>query len=379
MNPRRAWIAIAALAAALLVAVLALATYLEGRPRSRGYRGVDVWKIDAHEIAEPGTLLVAMSLASSQGIVGIVNYAGGHVGGGLEEQISAASRFPGRVAIFMELDLEGCCGEAWSDRELVRMVQGRAAGARGLRIPRALGLEVRDARGERVPVDAPELESVWDMAWRLEIPVAIHAGDPKAFFRPVDEANERREELALLPGSSLADRSRYPDWQTVFDEFVRVVERHPKLDFIGVHFGNDAEDPAEVSRLLERLPNLYVDTAARLPELGKRADATRAAILAHPDRVLFGTNLQWIANPTSVERAAVILGAGAPATSMEEVRRFFQSTWRFFETRDDAIPSPTPIQGRSAIQGLGLPPPVLEKVYHGNAQRLLGFGSLGRD
>ena len=68
----------------------------------------------------------------------------------------------------------------------------------------------------------------------------------------------------------------------MFDEFVRVVERQPATTFIGVHFGNDAEDPEEVSRLLGRLPNLYIDTAARVPEaFGRRAEAARVA--GHPD------------------------------------------------------------------------------------------------
>jgi predicted TIM-barrel fold metal-dependent hydrolase len=163
----------------------------------------------------------------------------------------------------------------------------------------------------------------------------------------------------------------------VFDEFVRMVERHPGTTFIGVHFGNDAEDPEEVSRLLGRLPNLYVDTAARVPELGRRAEAARAAILAHPDRVLFGTDLQWVEGR---DLKAVILGAGPafvlggiPLERSVEGRRFFDGTFRFLETRERGFESPTPIQGRWAIDGIGLPREVLERVYHRNAERLLGF------
>jgi len=366
MNPRRAWIAIACLAAFLLAAALAVAALLEGRPRASGYRSIDVWKIDSHQGAEPRTLLVALSQVATQRILGIVNYAGGHVGGGLEEQIAVAGRFPGRVAIFMELDLDGCCGEAWSGRELVRMVQGRAAGARGLGISEAPDPAAGEGAGKRVPVDAAELEPIWDMAWRLEIPVAIRAGDPAPLRPPAGARGGRRPDPAAPAGAALG-------------ELVRVVERHPGVRFIGARFGGGAEDPAEVSRLLDRLPNLYVDTASCVSPLGRHADAARAAILAHPDRVLFGTGLRWIASPTSREEAAVVLGGGAPATSMVQVRRFFESTWRFFETRDEAIPAPDPAEAQLAIRGLGLPRPVLEKVFHGNAQRLLGFGELEQE
>jgi len=374
MTPRRAWIAIVSLAAVILLVVLALSTSLEGRPhRHAGYRGLDVWKIDAREHAGPGTLSLAMNLASTQGIRGIVNYAGGHVGDGLEDQVAESNRFPGRVAVLMELDLAECCGEAWSGREVVRMVQGRAIGARGLSVPKALGLEVRDAAGRRVPLDSPELEPIWDMAWRLEIPVAVHAGDARNAFDAADGGS------AGSPGAlpRYGDRQRFPERRKVLEEFVRVVERHPQLAIVGVHFGDDAEDPAEVGRLLDRLPNLYVDAGARLGELGANAAAMRAACAAHPDRVLFATDLQWIEGPKP-DLKAVVLGTGRPARSVEEIRRFFESTWRFFETRDAAIPSPTP-EGKATLEGLGLPREVLEEVYHRNAERLFGFEPLEAD
>ena len=45
---------------------------------------------------------------------------------------------------------------------------------------------------------------------------------------------------------------------------------------------------------------------------------------------------------------------------------------RFFETAGRGLKHPTPIQGRWTIDGIDLPREILEKVYHGNAERLLG-------
>jgi len=39
----------------------------------------------------------------------------------------------------------------------------------------------------------------------------------------------------------------------------------------------------------------------------------------------------------------------------------------------DYSPAPTPPQGRWRIYGIGLPDPVLKKVYHNNAARLFGL------
>ncbi|HEU4386115.1 MAG TPA: amidohydrolase family protein [Anaeromyxobacteraceae bacterium] len=368
MTPARTWILVVAVAAAATLGVLALASALE-RGNSR------IPRIDVHQHLRPGTLDDAMRLGAAWGVAGLVNLDGDDADGTLQAQIAAAARFAGRVQVFMSVDFHGCCGETWLGREASRLVQGKTAGARGVNVHEDLGLAVRDEDG-RVPVDSPKLEPLWDLVAGLRLPVTIHTGDARAFFEPPGPGNERAEELKLAPQRSFADRSRYPDWATLHREFVRLVERHPRVTFIGAHFGNDAEDPEAVSRLLDRLPNLYVDTAARVPELGRHAPAARAAILRHPDRVLYGTDLVWLERGG---QRAVVLGAGPPfaltpaAAASPEVVRFFQGTFRFFETQERDIRSPTPIQGRWAVEGLGLPREVLEQVYRRNAERLLGF------
>lgn len=377
MTPARTWVLLVAIAAAATLGVAALATVLERRAPGRGaFHQAPIPRIDVHQHVGPRGLEDAMRLGGVWGVPALVNLDGDTVAGKLPEQLEAAGRFPGRVQVFMAVDFRGCCGEAWLGREAARLVQGKAAGARGVKVYKDLGLTVRDADG-RVPVDSEKLEPIWDLVARLQLPVSIHAGDPRAFFEPPGPGNERAEELELVPQWSYADRGRFPDWATVHAEFVRLVERHPRVVFIGAHFGNAAEDPEMVSRLLDRLPNLHVDTAARVPELGRRAEAARAAILRHPDRVLYGTDLIWIERG---EQKGLILGAGRPfalgsappGRSQEEIR-FLEGTFRFFETRDQAIESPTPIQGRWTVEGLGLPREVLEQVYHRNAERLLGF------
>ncbi len=97
--------------------------------------------------------------------------------------------------------------------------------------------------------------------------------------------------------------------------------------------------------------------------------------MTHADRVLFGTDLLWLQGPKPEQRALVI-GSGPPIRSLDQLRRFFDSTWRFLETRDPAIPTPTPVAGDPLIQGLGLPRDALGQIFQGNARKLLGFGDL---
>jgi predicted TIM-barrel fold metal-dependent hydrolase len=125
-----------------------------------------------------------------------------------------------------------------------------------------------------------------------------------------------------------------------------------------------------VGALLDRYPNLYVDTAARIPEMGRHDAARMNALLTrHADRVLFGTDLG-----VGEEPGDLMLGStGASPPTDADVERFFASTWRYFETRDRGFDHPTPIQGSWTIDGVGLPREALEKIYAGNATRLLGI------
>jgi predicted TIM-barrel fold metal-dependent hydrolase len=206
------------------------------------------------------------------------------------------------------------------------------------------------------------------------MPVAIHTGDPKAFWKPADKKNERWDELQAHPEWSFHGNAPHgkpwPSWEALYAAFERRVARHPKTTFIGVHFGNAPEEPDRVGRMLEKYPNLYVDTAARVPEIG-RHDATkmRRFYEKHQDRVLFGTDTGIGATQDEMMYGS---NGASPPTEADE-RRFFSATYRYFETRDRKFESPTPIQGRWKIDGVGLPEPILRKIYFDNAARVLGW------
>jgi predicted TIM-barrel fold metal-dependent hydrolase len=100
---------------------------------------------------------------------------------------------------------------------------------------------------------------------------------------------------------------------------------------------------------LEAYPNLVVEFASRISELGRQPYSAREFITKYSDRILFGTDGPW---------------------PEERIRLY----WRFLETRDQYFPyseKPIPPQGLWQIHGIGLDRDVLKKVYLTNAVRVI--------
>jgi predicted TIM-barrel fold metal-dependent hydrolase len=145
-----------------------------------------------------------------------------------------------------------------------------------------------------------------------------------------------------------------------------VVANHPETDFLGLHFGNNPEDIRWVTRVMERFPNFWLDTGARVGEIGRHNPAElRAVFLRFQDRVLFGTDAAY-------EDDHLTLGVPEPRSkTIEGSREFFRRHWEFFETDHRNIEHPSPIQGNWKVNAINLPPEVLRKLYAENARRLI--------
>jgi predicted TIM-barrel fold metal-dependent hydrolase len=328
--------------------------------------------LDAHVHLSLGGADRLLSLMKRYGIDHVVNLSGGHPMGSLPKQLAAARASGGKITVFTGFPYEQAEKPGYGARmaQLVRLAHDM--GAKGLKIAKALGLGLPGPNGELLPVDDPELDVVFETAGELGMPIAIHSGDPRAFWQPIDEHNERYAELSAHPGWALYGR-KVPSFDEIGKQLERRVARHPKTKFISVHFGNCAEDVDRVAGLLRRYPNLYIDTAARIPEIGRHpVEKLRAFFQEFQDRILYGSDLG-----VSAEPEPLFLGSSGPnPPTPEEQELFFSATHRFFETADRGFDHPTPIQGTWKIDGIHLTRDVLEKVYAKNAMRLLGIDKI---
>jgi predicted TIM-barrel fold metal-dependent hydrolase len=331
-----------------------------------------LFKVDVHMHVSPDAAGLALQIMRAAHIVVGLNASGGAPDAGLAQSSEIAQHSGGRLLPLCNVDLSRAVQPHFDDYVKRTLAACKSLGGLGVKIPKSLGLGVRDRDGTLLAVDDPRLDVLFEQAGAHGLPVLIHSGDPQAFFRAPTADNERYAELLAHPGWSffgLAENGTpWPSWQQVFDAFERRVARHPRTQFVGAHFGNAAEEPDRVSSMLERYPNFFIDTAARVPEFGRHPAARmREFFVHHQDRILFGSDL-------GVMRQGVILGSsGESLDSAGEAPRFFAAHWRYFETEQRRITHPTPIQGAWTVDGIGLPRAILEKIYWRNAVRVFAL------
>ncbi|NND71795.1 MAG: amidohydrolase family protein [Rhodothermales bacterium] len=274
----------------------------------------------------------------------LVNLSG-RSGQALRNSISTMEGYaPERFVTFANVDFRGIDDPGWTEASVTQLEADIRNGARGLKIYKNLGMEVRDSKGNRVRVDDERIGPIWDLCGRLGVPVLIHTADPAPFWLPRDENNERWFELKERP-NRIRPSDQYPSWETIIGEQHNIFRRHSQTTFISAHMGWLGNDLARLSDLLDELPNVYVEMGAVLAELGRQPRTAKAFLERHKDRVLFGKD------------------SYAPS----EYHVYF----RVLETEDEYFDYYRQRHAHWKMYGLGLSDDALQHIYYKNALRII--------
>jgi uncharacterized protein len=256
------------------------------------------------------------------------------------------TRHPGRFVVFANIDFRGIDSPEWGARAAAQLERDvKEGGAKGLKIFKNLGMDLKDAKGERVRVDDSRIDPVWRKAGELGIPVLIHTGEPPAFFRPVDKNNERLLELTEFPERARPP-DRYPTFEQLMAEQHNMFRKHPRTQFINAHLGWLGADLARLGALMDSLPNMHTELGAVLYELGRQPRFARQFFIKYQDRILMGKDI---------------------TQDPSEYHVYF----RVLETADEYFDYYRKRHAFWKMYGLELPDDVLKKVYYKNALRVI--------
>ena len=258
-------------------------------------------------------------------------------------QVIKSGPYADRFRVFANVNWDGAGGPGWKEQAAADLEQAIKDGAIGLKVAKNLGLHARKADGSRLKVDDPELDAVWQVCARMNVPVLIHIADPAQFFDPIDNTNERWLELGVFPNRAYPP-DRFPRFEELMNERDRMFARNPKTRFIAAHFAWHGNDLARASRLLDKLPHVYLEVGAVLYEFGRQPRGSREFFTKYQDRILFGKD------------------AYQPSE--------YPYYWRVFETTDEYFDYYRDYHAMYKMYGMGLPDAVLRKLYYQNALKI---------
>ncbi len=272
-----------------------------------------------------------------------------NLSGGTGEQLrrtveTMKGRYPDRFVVFANMNFDDLNTPEFGKRVTERLEQDVKKGAQGLKIFKNFGMDLKYANGERVHVDDPVFDQIFEKCADLKIPVLIHVAEPSAFFDPWDKYNERWLELKEFPQRARPP-SKYPPFETLMTERNHLFAKHPRTQFIAAHLAFHGNDLERLGKLFDANPNVNVDIAAVLAELGRQPYSAHDFLVKYQDRVLMGKDIY----------------------DVNEYKWYFRS----LETRDEYFEYYRKRHAFWRIYGFQVPDDVLKKIYYKNALRLV--------
>ena len=249
-----------------------------------------------------------------------------------------------RVKFFTNISFVNFGNKGWIEKTVHDLEEDVQAGACGLKIYKDLGMSFKDENNKFIAIDDPRLDPVWDKCGELHIPVLIHSADPRPFWFPEDEHNERWLEIKTHPDRKRSATDPAP-WETLMEEQHHLFMKHPKTTFIAAHFGWYPNNLGKLDSLLTQMPNVVVEFGAVIAELGRQPRAAKKFFEKYQDRILFGKD-NWIPSE-------------------------YSTYFRVLETEDEYFPYHKKYHAFWRMYGIGLPDEILKKIYYKNALRII--------
>jgi hypothetical protein len=222
-------------------------------------------------------------------------------------------------------------------------------GAVSVKIWKNIGEQVKDAKGNYIMPDNPVFQPIYkDIAAHNKTLVA-HLADPNTIWEAPNPAAADYSYYMAHPEWYMYKKANAPSKEAILLARDHLLEENPKLRVVGAHLGSMEADFNQLGQHLDHYPNFAVDMAARMPYFVMHARPDIIIFIEkYQDRLIYATD-----NGFSSE--------GRASETVQRWENSYAFDWRFLATTDWLV-----YRGHT-VQGLGLPQPILRKLYHDNA------------
>src|SRR4051794_28980059 len=268
--------------------------------------------------------------------------------------IHQINAFPRLVAYATTFSVNNWGSSNWQEETLAGIKNSLTNGAIAVKGWKNVGMQLKDNDGNFVMIDNPRFGPILDFLAKNHIPLIGHLGEPRECWLPLDQMVLHKDYYSQHPEYHMYLHPEYPSYENQIKARDKMLEKHPDLHFIGAHLGSLEWSLDELSKRLDKYPNMAVDLA-RMSDLYLHSKndwtKTRDFFIKYQDRLLYATDVQVEAtkDPAQLKKR-----------SHDSRIRY----WKFFTT-DNQMSEPAV----GEFKGLKLPSEVIDKIYRKNAEK----------
>jgi len=265
------------------------------------------------------------------------------------------NNFPDETGYVTSFPMQDWDEPDWQEKTIAVLKKEFEQGAIGVKVWKNIGMVFKDKNGQFVMINNPKFDPVITFIESQGKTLIGHLGEPKDCWLPLQQmvSAGNRSYYKNNPQYHMFQHPDYPSYDDQISARDQMLEKHPNLRFVGAHLASIEWSPEELSKRLDKYPNMGVDLAGRLDDLQYLDQkSVRKLFLQYQNRIMYATDLsiQADSNPDALTKR------------MHEV---WVRDWKYLATNEQVTIPGTEL----SLPGLGLPHAVLEKIYHKNAEK----------
>jgi len=239
----------------------------------------------------------------------------------------------------------------FAPKTIAKLRQQFADGAVAVKIWKNIGMELTKPDGSYVMPDDPVFGPIYNAIAAENKTLVAHVAEPSSSWQAPNPDSPDYDYYKENPQWYMYLHPDHPRKEVILAARDHLLAENPNLRVVGAHLGSMETDVDEIAKRFDRYPNFAVDTAARMEYLMiEPREKVRNFLIKYQDRVLYGTDLEFLSDETTAE-------------ALKDWQETYARDWKFLAT-DQTLD----YKGRK-IEGLNLPAPVLRRIFHDNAIR----------
>ncbi|NIJ55409.1 amidohydrolase family protein [Dyadobacter arcticus] len=265
--------------------------------------------------------------------------------------------YPNDLAYATTISVKDFNEPGWAQKTISYLDDSFEKGAIAVKIWKNVGMELKDAKGKFVMIDDPKFDPVLDFIEKSNATFIGHIGEPKNAWLPVDKMTVAGDKnyFSEHPEYHMYLHPEYPTHEYIMAARDHMLEKHPKLKFVGAHLGSLEWDTDTLAKRLDLYPNMAVDMAERITHFEFQAvtnpKKVRDFFVKYQDRLVYATD-ETVNEKTPID------------VYSKQAHENWLEHWKFFTSSEKMKVADV----EKEFNGLRLPKTVVDKIYRTNAE-----------